>query len=209
MWEWGGKNILSFQVISFFSLIADVIVFFLKISPNSFSLWNFFVASVHFYFPLYSPYIPLYCSQYYYKIITGKPLWFVHTATHTRTVIVKGVILGCIHHLINHTFRAAGRHINCHKHTFWKKISAIFINSCNNDTFGTTLIRNVEGKSSRKLLWLWVIFESYLQHLNRFQCLFCRKYFCQLCLFMKHENWIPIVFKLSLKFSGQSKWKPP
>lgn len=55
-----------------------------------------FVASQHCYFPLYSPYIPLYSSQYYYKIITGNPLWFVHTATRTRIVIVKRVILGCI-----------------------------------------------------------------------------------------------------------------
>lgn len=60
-----------------------------------------FVVTLHCYFLLNSPYIP---SQYYYQRITGKPLWFVHTATHTRIVIVKRVILGCVHQvLMNHT----------------------------------------------------------------------------------------------------------
>lgn len=63
-----------------------------------------FLVSLHCYFPLNFPYIPLYSSQYYYKRITGKSLWFVHTATRTRPVIVKRVILGCVHQvLMNHT----------------------------------------------------------------------------------------------------------
>lgn len=59
-----------------------------------------FVVSLHCYFPLYSPYIPPYSSQYYYKMITGKPLWFVHTAARARILTVKRVILGCVHQVL-------------------------------------------------------------------------------------------------------------
>lgn len=59
-----------------------------------------FVVSLRHYFPLYFPYIPLYSLQHYYKMITGKPLWFVHTATRARIVRVKRVILGCVHQVL-------------------------------------------------------------------------------------------------------------
>lgn len=66
VWERGGNNNLSFQVISFFSLIADEIVVFLEISPISFSLWKFFCGEST---SLFSSLFPLYSSLFFTTLL--------------------------------------------------------------------------------------------------------------------------------------------
>lgn len=63
---------------------------------------------LHCYFPLYSPYIPLYSSQYYYKIITGKPCG-MFTQQHTQELQQLRIILGCVHQVLMNQTTALGQ----------------------------------------------------------------------------------------------------